>query len=43
MVYAANLTNRTDDLILVLKSSKIQGAVAADGDGGVFAEASGRT
>lgn len=40
MVYAANLTNRTDDLILVLKSARIQGAVAADGDGGVGLRAS---
>ena len=40
MVYAANLSNRTDDLILVLKSARIQGAIAADGDGGISLRAS---
>jgi len=40
MVYAANLSNSSANLISVLKSSRIQGSVAADGDGGVSFRAS---
>jgi len=40
MVYAANLSNQSGDLITLLKQARIQGAVAADGDGGISFQAS---
>ncbi len=41
IVYAANLSNRTDTLINILKKSQIVGSVAVDGMGGTYIKAHG--
>ena len=41
IVYAANLSNRTDTLINILKKSTIVGSVAVDGGGGTYIKAHG--
>jgi hypothetical protein len=41
VVYAANLSNRTDTLINILKKSQIVGSVAVDGMGGTYIKAHG--
>jgi hypothetical protein len=41
IVYAANLSNRTDTLINLLKKAQIVGSVAVDGAGGTYIKAHG--
>lgn len=41
IVYAANLSNRTDRLINILKKAQIIGSVAVDGMGGTYIDAHG--
>ena len=41
VVYAANLSQRTDTLINILKKAQIVGSVAVDGMGGTYIKAHG--